>query len=316
MSVQCLICQSHGAQKRPTSGDYTSVSCKQCGEVKAANSALARLESLSAQQRAKLSAWVRQNEVQFVSFPQIDEATSVRSPGLIARAERMLRFVAESFGPGKNFSYYDFSYAVEDGRGGQCRPIANPLLSVGWNLDEAEAQYMLRTVLRDELGLLGRALPGDDSSFFVSPRGLLHLERPANLSSAVGFCAMWFDSSVLALYIDVIAPAIRESGYEPLRIDNKEHTNKIDDKIVASIRASRFVVADYTGNRGGVYYEAGFAHGLGLPVFFMARDGEKLHFDVRQYNTIFWKTDDFAGARERLKNRILATLGRGPLKTS
>ena len=80
----------------------------------------------------------------------------------------------------------------------------------------------------------------------------------------------------------------------------------------SSIRSARFVVADYTGARGGVYYEAGFAHGLGLPVVFMAKEGTTIHFDTRQYNTIFWKAEDLADARERLKNRILATLGRGP----
>ena len=35
------------------------------------------------------------------------------------------------------------------------------------------------------------------------------------------------------------------------------------DRIIAQIRASKFVVADFTRNRGGVYYEAGFALGLG-----------------------------------------------------
>ena len=33
---------------------------------------------------------------------------------------------------------------------------------------------------------------------------------------------------------------------------------------MAEIRRSRFVVADYTGQVNGVYFEAGFALGLGL----------------------------------------------------
>jgi hypothetical protein len=83
---------------------------------------------------------------------------------------------------------------------------------------------------------------------------------------------------------------------------------------MASIRGSRFVVADFTGSRGGVYYEAGFAHGLDLPVIFMCREGDELHFDIRQYNCIFWKADALENAQARLRNRILATLGQGPLK--
>ena len=43
----------------------------------------------------------------------------------------------------------------------------------------------------------------------------------------------------------------------------------------------------------------------------MCREGDDLHFDVRQYNCIFWKPDELDAARESLKNRILATLGQG-----
>ena len=122
---------------------------------------------------------------------------------------------------------------------------------------------------------------------------------------------MWFSPEVRPLWTEVIEPAIRLAGYEPIRIDSKQHNGKIDDEIMASIRSARFVVADFTGNRGGVYYEAGFAHGLGLPVIFMCKEGDELHFDVRQYNCIFWKVDELVGAQERVTNRILATLGQG-----
>ncbi|HZU50969.1 MAG TPA: hypothetical protein VE968_03750 [Sphingomicrobium sp.] len=115
-----------------------------------------------------------------------------------------------------------------------------------------------------------------------------------------------------------IEPAIREAGYEPLRIDRKEHLNKIDDEIIAEIRRSRFLVADFThgdtGARGGVYYEAGFAHGLNIPVIFTCRADaiDKVHFDTRQYNHITWATPD--ELKERLAKRITATLGDGSLK--
>src|SRR5271165_6192652 len=76
------------------------------------------------------------------------------------------------------------------------------------------------------------------------------------------------------------------------RIDRKEHDGKIDDQIIAEIRRSAFVVADFSGHRGGVYYEAGFAHGIGRRVIFTCKQAEidKLHFDIRQYNTILWTT--------------------------
>lgn len=39
--------------------------------------------------------------------------------------------------------------------------------------------------------------------------------------------------------------------------------NRIDDEIIGRIRASRFIVADFTGHRPGVYFEAGMMLGLG-----------------------------------------------------
>ena len=129
---------------------------------------------------------------------------------------------------------------------------------------------------------------------------------------------MWFDDSMNEAWKHGIDPAVRDTGYEPVRIDRKEHVNKIDDEIVAEIRRARFVVADFThgdtGARGGVYYEAGFAHGLGIPVIFSCRKDrlEEAHFDTRQYNHIVWETPE--ELRDRLAKRIAAVLGDGPIE--
>ena len=132
------------------------------------------------------------------------------------------------------------------------------------------------------------------------------------------FVAMWFDESMNAAWECGIAAAIRDAGYEPVRIDQQEHVNKIDDEIIAEIRRARFVVADFTqgarGARGGVYYEAGFAHGLDIPVIFTCREDslDKVHFDTRQYNHIVWTEPE--ELRQSLKNRIAAVIGDGPDK--
>jgi nucleoside 2-deoxyribosyltransferase len=129
---------------------------------------------------------------------------------------------------------------------------------------------------------------------------------------------MWFDASMSKAYNKGIALGVEDAGYKPIRIDRKDHNNKIDDEIIAEIRRSRFLVADFTqgdaGTRGGVYYEAGFAHGLNIPVIFTCREDviDKVHFDTRQYNHIKWKTPD--ELRSRLAQRISATIGDGPLR--
>lgn len=140
--------------------------------------------------------------------------------------------------------------------------------------------------------------------------------KPVNSSQA--FVAMWFDDSMNDAYSEGIEPGIRDAGYGPFRVDGKEHNNKIDDEIVAEIRRSRFLVADFTqdkaGARGGVYYEAGFAQGLNLPVIFTCRKDviKHAHFDTRQYNHIVWVTPQ--ELRTRLSQRICATIGDGPFR--
>ena len=143
-------------------------------------------------------------------------------------------------------------------------------------------------------------------------------DQATNVDTSQAFVAMWFDESMGEIYDEGFRPAIEEAGYSPLRIDQKPDINKIDDEIIAEIRRSRFMVADFThgdeGARGGVYFEAGFAYGLDIPVIYTCRDDmvDKLHFDTRQYAHIVWKMDKMDQLRADLRNRILARIGEGP----
>ena len=64
--------------------------------------------------------------------------------------------------------------------------------------------------------------------------------------------AMWFDPSLNDAWEKGTKLGIEDAGYEAIRIDNQEHVNKIDDEIVAEIRRSRFVVADFTHGTTGL----------------------------------------------------------------
>lgn len=100
--------------------------------------------------------------------------------------------------------------------------------------------------------------------------GELRASRP---NGKRAFVAMWFNPDLNAAYSDGIEAALRMTGYEPIRIDRTPHNEFIDAKIVAEIRRSSLVIADATGVRPSVYYEAGFAMGLGVPVLWCCRDG-------------------------------------------
>jgi hypothetical protein len=122
------------------------------------------------------------------------------------------------------------------------------------------------------------------------------------------FVAMSFHKSLDAPYASGLKLGIEDCGYTALRVDAKEHNEKICDIIIAEIRNSKFLVADFTGHRNGVYFEAGLMTGLGRPVIFTCHNDElnQAHFDTRQYNHIGWNTPE--ELREKLKRRIQATV--------
>jgi nucleoside 2-deoxyribosyltransferase len=106
-----------------------------------------------------------------------------------------------------------------------------------------------------------------------------------------------------------IKPAIEKAGYTAYRIDEQAHSDNIIFKIMAEIRNSRFVVADVTEQRNGVYFEAGYALGLGLPVIWSVRkdDASNVHFDTAQYNQIRWESAP--DLEEAMFNYICAIIG-------
>jgi hypothetical protein len=138
--------------------------------------------------------------------------------------------------------------------------------------------------------------------------------KTSNLDSHQAFVARWFDPTVDHADEEGIKPAIEESGFSPLPVNAREYNGDVVDQIIVEIRKSRFVVADFTGHRGGVYFEAGLAIGLNLPVIFTCKSGEldRSHFDVNHMNHIVWTSPDNLHAQ--LARRIQATIGFGPLK--
>jgi hypothetical protein len=122
------------------------------------------------------------------------------------------------------------------------------------------------------------------------------------------FVAMSCSPDLASAYEEGIKPAVVEAGYDPVFVEREEHNDKICDLIISEIRSSKFLIADVSGQRQNVYYEAGFAHGLGRGVIWTCRQGEEqnIHFDTRQYNHILW--ENVEELRKKLLNRIKATI--------
>ncbi len=276
--------------------DGAAIICKACGKYEITGTLLATIPSLGTRLRFRIGFWVRdQNslgEQPRVSHHHIEQIEKLPEASVIERLDRLLTFgIAEQHGIGGVFSPYEAaaSGATHSQSPQEVAALANALTAEGL-LEKTDQQGYWR----------------------VTPRGYIRAaERPRSASPS-GFIAMWFNPSMDPARFEGLEPAIRDAGYNPVIVSGVEHINKIDDEIVSQIRKSRFLVADFTGHRGGVYFEAGFAMGLGLPVFWTCQDDDlaNLHFDIRQYNCINWtSTTDLS---VRLRRRIEAVIGVGP----
>jgi len=169
-----------------------------------------------------------------------------------------------------------------------------------------------------EQQLLGEP-PGRDparrTAFRITAEGWQRLRELSKTGQEPNraFVAMSFVSELKPAWVDGIKPALEALGYVPMRIDQTHSDDKVDDRILAEIRRSGLIVADFTGHRGGVYFEAGFAMGLGIPVIWTCKKDEikGAHFDTRQYQHLLWETPE--DLREKLMNHIAARIPGHPL---
>jgi len=178
--------------------------------------------------------------------------------------------------------------------------------------NEEEAIFYLNEIESQRLVSVDHMM-NDPSLCMLTSSGWQELERieRSGAESSNAFIAMWFNPSQDAARVS-IELAIVAAGYGATRIDKVEHVNRIDDEIIARIRQSKFLIADLTGQRNGVYFEAGFMLGLGRPVIWLCEKSQldKVHFDTRQYNMIDYQ--DIEELKSRLQFRIEAIIGKGP----
>ena len=257
--------------------------------------------------KVKMAGWIREQNTAGVYPVRITQemARSVMRrplPRLRARADKVLSVIARKYpqlGAQTNLATLFEDLEIEG-------------LSCSKNADDVRP---LVHILIDN-GYLNAPINNETrraTSASLTVKGMMAAEELGIVASnsALGFVAMSFDPSLRTAWTNGFEPAIRAAGYVPLRIDEKEFLGGITDQIMGENRRSRFVVADYTGQKNGVYFEAGFALGLPLPVIPTCRADEvdKLHFDIKHLNTLVWRhAEELA---DLLAKRIRAVIGPG-----
>lgn len=149
-----------------------------------------------------------------------------------------------------------------------------------------------------------------EAEYGITIKGWRQLEPVFRSGGEPGRCfvASWLDDQMDEPYRNGIAPAVKECGYAPVWMKDISDNKGITDRILSEIRRAEFVVADFTGQRQSVYFEAGFARGLGREVIWCCRDRDvdKLHFDTKHLGHVVWK--DAADLRQKLEASIRANI--------
>lgn len=188
-------------------------------------------------------------------------------------------------------------------------------------------QLLLESMAADGF-ISGKFGAGSGGEFRLGYRGLERLEQleRATPSGYNAFMAMKFGDAALDRIVDdYFRQAVRDTGFELFRLDDKPEAGLIDARLRNEIRNSRFLIADLSHANLGAYWEAGYAEGIGKPVIYTCEktvfDGKvadiaRPHFDTNHHLTIVWDTNDPIKAADRLKETIRFTIPEARQATS
>lgn len=307
----CPLCNQPAQNNGPSplggrDGGQTHWDCQTCGTFRIGDSACRLLERDRALQEKRflLSAYTKQGADVLIDADLLDQPGQgfPRERTVPEKMELVLQHFAD-----KSKEY-----------GQQVGNDPDHDYPIGWCRSAGEWTKLIETLIRErEFMKVGLNSSGPS----VTMKGWEWLgARPGEVGKTA-FVAMNFDEKYQDLQKE-IERAIRGAGYEPKVASKDLYAGGVMDWVLAQIREARFVVADYTGNRGGVYYEAGFALGLGKTVIHSCRKqmldpsdkDDRLHFDVAHLKVIPWNDDDLSTYSADLQNHILAVFGRGPVK--
>jgi hypothetical protein len=131
-----------------------------------------------------------------------------------------------------------------------------PLNECNKQIDYISSYMLSQNLLKKELPIIT-----------ILPEGwrrIAELQRN-NPNSIQAFIAMSF-SREMSKVQEAIENAIIKAGYFLDVMNKSEHNNQIVPEILYQIKQSKFVVAEFSTNNNGAYYEAGYAAGLGKEV--------------------------------------------------
>lgn len=296
MSI-CKICQQDSVHRHGYKVEEKSelIDCSYCGkyyELDSAESGSFETDTyVDKSNFYKVSSWIQEQNNEFNMNPNIDnekfkELLNMRDKKIQEKFDLMMVHLNEY----KNQQIPQKAHV-------QC-----------WTRDSNEFHKLFTRAIDNKL-INGNTYIGLEVSFsdftFDGLQYVESLDEP-NRSSKNIFIAFNFEEGLSKIFNTHVKEVIEELGfnYTIVSQDTTTHNKAISDEIIAKLKSSRIVIADFTNHRNSVYFEAGFAMGMKIPIIWTCQEGHEddLSFDTRQYPHLVWK--DGRDLKRQVSDRI------------
>jgi len=295
-NVLCKICNQE-AEQYPRMADREDINCPYCGKYTVTGF---DIDSCFQDKSNfyKVSSWIRErNEFNLrpeIDFSKFEQILNMKDKKIKEKFDLMMNYLSNL----KEQSWLNDSILVK------CwmkNTIELDLL-INKALDEN-----LLDVQLSRLSLREYEYPLFKNLKFEGLEYIENLEEP-NKNSKNIFIAFNFTDELIPIFSNQVKEAVEETGftYTIVNQETTPHDQKITDEIVAKIKSSRMIIADFTNSSTNVYFEAGFAMGMRTPVIWTCKEGHEFSFDTGQFPHITWKDAD--DLKKQLVNRIQAIM--------
>jgi hypothetical protein len=302
----CRVCGYPSNVAEARDGDVTHATCERCGKYRISGSCAAILGNPhddgllnSDRKKASVGHWLREQQ-KVISNPLLTSDIITRLaadpllPPLADQRENLLRMVGSRAGaPGEMIG---IGSVVDQYVIGAAKPAA--VISLAKHLvDEGLCEVREGAFHRNTV----------DFAISLTFNGWLEFEQMVRgrTGGRKAFMAMPFNKPDLDdEWLPQLKSAVKETGFDLLRNIDDPKPGSIDDRMRVQIKQSRFLIVELTHANLGAYWEAGYAEGLGKPVIYTCRAGDKAHFDVDHSLRIEWDFKNLPLALDRLKATI------------
>lgn len=307
---ECPVCATAGAAVDDRDAWSLQVRCRNCGDHLVERRALVDVARLDAVERARLAHALHGLDsgapLDIGMLHRLLAASAL--PPAEEQLDNLLMHLAATLRPGeaRTLLARDLKATLGSTTDDEAR----------WVLEEARGAGWVTSAAATVPSMEGWTLEDATLSLKGWQRHAELLRSGAKSRHA--FMAMKFgDAELDALYREHLEPAVALTGFDLRRTsDDHKTAGNIVNRMRVELRTSRFVVCDLTHGNRGAYWEAGFAEGLGRPVFYLCRRdvldsadrATRPHFDTAQQLIIGWDPADPAPAMRELKDAIRATL--------